>query len=265
MTALRSLSPILLAKNMRAILVVLAVLLPAELQAAEIKVLTTGILRGFFPQLISQFEHSSGHKVALATTTPFALKDRLLQGEDADVVIGVTPIMKDIEQAGKIIQASRAKLGEVYVAVAVRAGASRPDLSTPDAVKRAILRAKAVAINDPKGGSNIARFVMGLADRFEFNAELRSRFKLFPGGGDQVARAVVNGDADFGITISSEILAVKGAEIAGRLPPEMQQVIIAYAFLVPGTTQEEAGAAFIKFLLSPDAKTLMKANGIAAD
>jgi molybdate transport system substrate-binding protein len=250
---------------MRAILVALALLLPAELQAAEIKVLTTGIFRGFFPQIISQFESSSGHKVVLITATPFALKDRLLNGEDADVVIAVTPIMKDIEQAGKIIQASRAKLGQTYVAAAVRAGAPRPDLSTPDAVKHAILAAKAVAINDPKGGSNIARFVMGLADRFAFDDELRSRFKLFPGGGDQVAKAVVNGDADFGITISSEILAVKGAEIAGALPPEMQQLIVAYGFLVPGTKQEEAGAAFIKFLLSSDVKTLLKANGIQTD
>jgi molybdate transport system substrate-binding protein len=250
---------------MRAILVSLAFLLPANLQAAEIKVLTTGIFRGVLPQIISQFERSSGHKVVLATATPFALKERLLKGEDADVVIAVTPIMRDIEQAGRIIQASRARVGQTYVAVAVRAGAPRPDLSTPDAVKQAILIAKAVAVNDPKGGSNVARFVMGLADRFAFNAEMRSRFKLFPGGGDQVVRAVVNGDADFGITISSEILAVKGAEIAGPLPSEMNDVIVAYGFLVPNTKQEEAGAAFIKFLLSPDVKALLKANGIAAD
>ena len=247
---------------MRAVVIALAVLFVGHAQAEEIKVLTTGIFRGVYPILIPQFERSSGHKVVLTTETPGALKQKLLAGADADVVIAITPIMKDIEQGGKIDQASRAKLGQTYVAVAVRAGAPKLDLGTPDAVKRAILAAKAVAINDPKGGSNIGRFVMALADRFAFDAETRSRFKLLPGGGDAVANAVLNGDADFGITISSEILSVKGTEIAGPLPPEMNDLIVAYGFLVPGTKHAEAGTVFINFLLSGEAKRLLKANGI---
>jgi molybdate transport system substrate-binding protein len=231
-------------------------------EAAEVKVLSTGIFRGIFPALISQFERASGHKINLQIETPFALKEKLLNGLDTDVVIAVTPIMKDIEAGAKIIPESRVAIGEVYIAAVVRSGVSNPDLTTPDAVKHLIRSARSVAINDPKSGSNVGRFVLGLADRFAFDDELRSRLKMYPGGGDQVAKAVVNAEVDFGITISSEILSVKKAKIAGRLPPEMNQVIVAYGFLVPGTKQLEAGGAFLAFLRSPEAKSIMTSNGI---
>lgn len=72
----------------------------------------------------------------------------------------------------------------------------------------------------------------------------------------------MNGDADFGITISSEILSVKGVEISGPLPPEMNDLIVAYGFLIPGTKHAEAGTAFINFLLSEETKRLLKTKGI---
>jgi ABC-type molybdate transport system substrate-binding protein len=94
------------------------------------------------------------------------------------------------------------------------------------------------------------------------SCELRSRFILIPGGGNQVAQAVLRGDADFGITISSEISSVKGVEIAGPLPPEMNQIGTAYGFLVPGTKQVAAGATFIAFMRSAEARRLMLGAGI---
>jgi molybdate transport system substrate-binding protein len=247
---------------MRSIIVAFVLLYSVPLQAAEIKVLTTGFFRGVFPTLIPKFELNSGHKVVLATETPGVVKEKLLKGDSPDVVFAVDNMMKDIEQGGKIIEDSRTKIGQVYIAAVIRTGAPKLDLSTPDAVKRAILAAKAVAINDPKGGSYIGRFVMGLADRFAFDDQLRSRLKLFPGGGDQVSEAVLRGDADFGITISSEIAAVKGVEISSPLPPEMNNVIVAYGFLLSGTQQAEAGKALIKFMISPEAKSLLKTKGI---
>ena len=204
--------------SMRATVIALAVLFAGHAQAEEIKVLATGIFRGVYPIVVQQFEHSSGHKVILTTETPGVLKQKLLAGVHADVVIAISPIMKDIEQAG--------------------------------------------AINDPRGGSNIGRFVMALAERFDFDAETRSRLKLVPGGGDAVAKTVLNGDADFGITISSEILSVKGMEISGPLPPDMNELIVGYGFLVPGTNRVEAGTAFLTFLRSEETKRLLKAHGI---
>lgn len=246
----------------RTIIIIFVMIFSVPVHAAEIKVLTTGLLMGVFQTLIPEFERNSGHKVVLTTATPGVLTQKLQAGESPDVVFAVDGLMKDIEQAGKVIEDSRTIIGEVYIVAVIRTGALKLDLSTPEAVKRAMLAAKAVAINDPKGGSFVGRFVMGLADRFAFDDELRSRLKLFPGGGDKVCEAVLDGDADFGVTISSEIAAVEGVEISGPLPPAMNRVQHSIGFLVPGTQQAEAGIALIKFMVSPKAKLLLKTKGI---
>lgn len=250
-------------RGLRYVCIVFAtVVYGAFANAAEVKVLSTGFFRGIYPDLIAKFEHSSGHKIALTIETPFALRDKLIGGFDADVVVATTQIMDDIRKAGKVTTESIAPLGQVYIAVAVRTGAAKPDLSNLDSVKHSIRSAKAVAISDPKGGAAIGRFILSLADKFSFDRELRSRFILIPGGGNQVAQAVLRGDADFGITISSEIASVKGVEIAGPLPAEMNQIGTAYGFLVPGTKQVEAGTAFIAFMRSAEARRLMVGDGI---
>ena len=234
----------------------------AQAQAAEIKVLSTGIFRAVYPSVVQQFEQASGNKVVLTIETPFSLRDKLINGAETDVVVAPSPVMKDIEAAGKIVPDSRSAIGETSIVVVLRDGASAPDLSSPGTVKQSIRKAKAVAINDPSTGSNVGRFIMGLADKFAFDDELRSRFKMYRGGGDQVANAVVNGEADFGITLSSEALTAKGAKIGGRLPPEMNQINIAYGFLVPEAKEPDAGRAFIAFLHTPQVATLMSESGI---
>jgi molybdate transport system substrate-binding protein len=249
---------------MKAVIAVIAFALafPVQAESAEIKVVTQGAFRGILPTLAPVFERASEHKVTFSIFTPGVLKERLLKGEAADVAFLDDKLFPDVERAGKIIAGSRTELGGAYVAVAIRAGEPKPDLSTPDAVKRMIRAAKSVAISDPAGGSSQGPFVLGLADRFAFDAELRSRFKLIPGAGNHVAEAVVKGDAEIGITISTAIIFVKGAEIAGPLPPQMQNRSVYYAVLVTGTTQPKAGKALIDFMLSPEAKSVMKSSGV---
>jgi molybdate transport system substrate-binding protein len=229
---------------------------------AEIKVLTPGMFRGVFPILIPEFERASGHKVALTTVTPGIVRRKLLEGESPDVAFAVDHQMQELKQAGKVVTNGCTEIGRVFVAAAIRTGAPKLDLSTPDAVKRAIRAARSVAINDPKGGSNIGRYMMDLADRFAFDDELRSRFKLIPGSGDKTSEAVARGDADFGFTISSEIIVVRGAEISGPLPPEMNSTFVTYGFLVPGTQKAEAGMAFVNFMVSSMTKAMLRTQGI---
>ena len=229
---------------------------------AELKVLTPGLFRGVFPTLIPEFERTSGCKVALTTVTPGIVRRKLLDDESPDVAFAVDHQMQELEQAGKVQTDGCTEIGRVFVAAAIRAGARKLDLSTPDSVKREIRAAKSVAINDPKGGSNIGRYMMELADRFAFDDELRSRLKLIPGSGDKTSEAVARGEADFGFTISSEIIVVRGAEISGPLPPEMNSTFVTYGFLVPGTRQVEAGMAFINFMVSPTTKAMLRTQGI---
>ena len=233
-----------------------------ETGAAELRVLSQGAFRGILPIVARMFERASAHTVTFGIFTPGALQARLLSGEIADVAFVSAQRIAAIEQAGRIVAGSRTTLGDAFTAVAVRAGTPKPDLSTPDAVKRAIRAAKSVAISDPGDGAVQGRFVLDLADRFGFDAELRSRFKLVPGGGNRVAEAVVNGEADIGITLSTEIVFVDGAEIGGPLPPNMQNRGLFYAVMIAGTAQPEAAKAFIDFMVSPETKSVMRANGV---
>jgi molybdate transport system substrate-binding protein len=242
--------------------VLLVSLIPVTAQTSEITLLTTGIFRGFYPALISKYEETSSDKIKLVVQTPFVLKDSVINGLEADAIIAVTPILKDIESSTGVVPASKTEIGRVYTAVVIRAGAPKPDLSTLESVKRSISAAKAVAINDPKGGSAVGRFLMAAFDKYGFDDELRSRFKLYPGGGDIIGGAVVKGEADFGISISSEIIAVKGTEIAGALPPELNVPTVAYGFVSSHAKEPEGAKAFLAFLHSPAAKSLMSANGI---
>jgi molybdate transport system substrate-binding protein len=191
------------------------------------------------------------------------LTERILKGERADVVFTAGARLPALEKAGKIIPQSRVELGGAYVAVAIRAGAFKPDLSDAEAVKQLIKTAKVVAISDPSGGAVQGRFVLDLADRFKFDQELRSRFKLIPGGGNRVAEAVANGEADIGITLSTEIVYVKGAEIAGPLPPEMQNLAVFYAVMMADSREPEAAKEFMAFMLTPEAKRVTKEYGVA--
>jgi molybdate transport system substrate-binding protein len=229
---------------------------------AEINVLTPGMFRGVFPTLIPLFEQNSGHRVELTTVTPGVVKQMLLGGEKPDVAFAVDHQIDELVAAGRVLAGTETAIGGVYVAVAVRPGSPKLDLSSAEAVMRTIRAAKSVAINDPKGGSNIGRHMMELADRFAFDDELRSHFKLVPGSGDKAAAAVARGEADFGITVSSEIIVVPGVEISGPLPPEMNSNYVTYGFLVPETREVEAGRAFIEFLTTSRAKALMRAGGI---
>jgi len=190
------------------------------------------------------------------------VKQKLLAGERPDVAFAVDHQMKELQAAGKVLAQGCTDVGRVFVAAAIRTGARKLDLATPDSVKREIRAAKAVAINDPKGGSNIGRYMLELADRFSFDEELRSRFKLIPGSGDKTAAAVARGEADFGFTISSEIIVVPGAEISGPLPPGMNCTFVTYGFLIPGTQQAAAGMAFINYLVTPRTKAMLRAAGI---
>ena len=129
-------------------------------------------------------------------------------------------------------------------------------MSTTDAVKKAVLAAKIIALGDQSG----IHFIR-VADRFGFGPELKSRMKLIQGGGVAVATAVANGEADMAVTLMSEILSVPGVDVAGPLPPEMQNIIITFAVLVPYGKESEGGKALINFLTTPAAINVFKSKG----
>src|SRR5229473_5055446 len=244
------------------VIIGLAFALGTHVEAAEMKVISTGGARAVMTSIVPEFERKSGYKVGIDFGTPGNMRDRLLQGEAADVAIAIAATLPDLEKAGKIASGTRMEFASSYVGVVVRAGAPKLDVSTPEGVKRAMLMAKTVALSDPKAGTQLGATFIAAADRLGFGAELRSRTKLILGPGSDVAEAVARGEADLGVTLISEILPVSGAALAGELPSNIMPPTVIHAFLVSGAKDTETAKVFLEFLRSSNASGIIDAKGM---
>jgi molybdate transport system substrate-binding protein len=240
----------------------LALALASHVEAAEIKVISTGGARAVMTSLVPEFERKSGHKVAIDFGTPGNMRDRLVQGEAADVAVAIAAVLPDLEKAGRIASGTRMEFAASYVGVVVRAGAPKLDVSAPDGVKHAMLAARTVALSDPKAGTQLGATFLGAADRLGFGPDLRSRTKFILGPGSDVAEAVAKGEADLGVTLISEILPVAGAALGGELPPDIMPPTVIHAFQVSGAKDVETAKVFLEFLRSPDARKFIEAKGM---
>jgi molybdate transport system substrate-binding protein len=228
----------------------------------EIIVLCVGGVQPAISILAPQFENQSDYKVSVSYVSPGgALRDRVISDQGVDVAFVPSPVLPDVEKAGKIVPGSCVEIARTPLAIGIRAGEPKPELTTPEAVKRAVLSAKSIALSDPTANSPIGKLFMEIAERFGFGEELKSRTVLINGGGVAVAEAVVNGEAEFGVTLMSEILSVPGTEIAGALPGDMQKLVVTSAILVPGGKEPEGGQALIEYLLTPEAIDVFKLKG----
>src|SRR5262245_3436156 len=230
-----------------------------QASAADIKLLGGASMRVLLPELIAQFEKSSGHKVTVEYGTLGAITDRVMKGEAADVVI-VTGAQNDqLQNQGKLVAGSRAELAKAGYSVFVKAGAERPDVGTIDAFKRTMLAAKSIALGDPAGGGPLGIYSAGLMQRLGIADDLKARTKLLPSG-TQVAEAVAKGDADVGIGLASDAVVVPGL-VAIALPAEIQTYTTYTLGIVAGSTHVDAAKALIQFLISPAAKGALAAKG----
>ena len=228
---------------------------------SEIKVLATATVTGVLEALLPRFEAATGHKVALALATAGKVRDRLLAGEAADVAFVTASVIGEVDKSGKLIASSKIPFAKAPLGVAIKAGSAKPDVSSEEALKRLILSSKTIALTDPNGGGNTGRYFMGVADKLGVGAELKAKTRLYRDGG-HVSEGVAHGEADWGITVVSEIVPIAGAEVGGILPASIQNVSTTYAALVTGTSQEAAGRALIAFLASPTAAAALKKNGM---
>jgi molybdate transport system substrate-binding protein len=242
----------------------IALVMPFHADAADIKVLCVGGVKPALSILVPRFERASGHRVKITYVSPGgALRDRVLADHDVDVALAPSTVLDAIAKAGKIVAGSTVEIARTPIAVGIRAGAEKPDLSTPETVKRAVLASKSIAVGDPKANSPIGQYFMSVADRFGFGPELKSRLVLIQGGGVTVAEAVAKGDAEMAVTLMSEILEVPGVEVAGPLPPQMQNIVVTSAMLVTGGGQPAFARAFIEFLRTPEAIAIFRSKGQA--
>ena len=230
--------------------------------AAEVRVMISGGLSAAYNALVPEFERTTGNKVITAYgpsmgTTTNAIPVRLERGEPADVLIMVGYALGDLVKQGKVVPDSRVDLVNSKIGVAVKAGAPKPDISSADAVKRALLAAKSVAYSDSASGVYISTEMF---EKLGIAAELKDKARKIPA--TPVAEIVARGEAELGFQQISELKAVSGVDIIGPLPDSLQQVTIFSAGIAAVSKEPEAGRALIKFLASPAAKDKIVNSGL---
>ena len=235
----------------------LVLALSGAAQAAEIQVLSSNAMKTVLEELAPQFEKATAHKLAIKYAPAAELKARIEKGEACDVAILTTATLDDLIRQGKLAAATRADIARSGVGVAIRKGAARPDISTADAFKRALLAAKSIAyVGTGATGPNMRK----IFDGFGIGDEMKAKTKLLSGVG--AAEAIAHGEAELGFTQVSEILSIAGAELAGPLPPEVQ-IYTVFPTAVGTGAKEAAGAqALIKFLTAPAAAPVIRAKGM---
>jgi molybdate transport system substrate-binding protein len=231
----------------------------AVVRAAEIRLLSASALHPAIDALIPDFEKSSGHKVTVAYGTAGAVADRVQKGEAADIVVTSVPMFDQLQAQGKVVAGDRAIIAKVGVGAFVRKGAAKPDISSTDAFKRAMLAAKSIAYPDPAGGGASGIYLASLLERLGIAAEMKSKTKLSTLG--TLYASVANGDIEIGFNQVSEILAQPTVELVGPLPPAIQNYTQFAPGIVTGSSQTDAARAFVTFLSSPAAKTVLNARG----
>jgi molybdate transport system substrate-binding protein len=249
----------------RLIVLSLLILLVAEAGiagASEVRVMISGGLATPYKELVPQFERETGNTVITAYgpsmgTTENAIPVRLARGEAADVLIMVGDALAEMIEQGKAVKTSRVDLVRSPIGIAVRAGASKPDIRTPDALKQALLNAKSVAYSDSASGVYVGT---ELFKRLEIAAEMKDKARMIPA--EPVASVVARGDAELGFQQISELLPIAGADLVGPLPPEVQKITIFSAGITSSASQAEAGRALIAFLASAAAAPALKRAGL---
>ena len=229
-------------------------------RAAEIKLLSASALHPAIDALIPDFEKSSGHKVTVAYGTAGAVADRVQKGDSADIVLSSVPMIDRLQAQGKIVAADRAIIAKVGVGAFMRKGAAKPDISSADAFKRAMLAARSIAYPDPAGGGASGIYVASLLERLGIAVEMKPKTKLFPPA-EVLYASVASGDVEIGFNQISEILAQPTVELAGPLPSAIQNYTQFAPGILTGSSQTDAGRALLAFLSSPAAQTVLKARG----
>src|ERR1700716_181905 len=230
--------------------------------AAEVRVMISGGLTAAYNALVPEFERATGHKVLTAYgpsmgTTTNAIPVRLERGEPADVLIMVGYALGDLVKKGKVVADSTVDLVKSPIGVAVKSGAPRPDISSVDAVKRALLATKSIAYSDSASGVYVSTEMfekLGIADA------MKDKARKIPA--TPVGEIVARGDAEIGFQQVSELLPVQGIDIVGQLPPELQKITVFSAGIASVSKEPEAGKALIKFLASPAAAPAIIKSGM---
>jgi len=228
-----------------------------EFAMAEIRVLSSIATREAYLELVPQFEKASGHTVATTWSGTTAIMQKMAAGERYDLVMISATELDELIGQGKLAAGSRVDLAKSGIGVCVRKGARRPDVSTPEALKQALLDAKTVGYTSGPSGVYMGQLVerLGIADA------VKAKFKSVPSGGT-IGTIVASGDCEIGFQQVSELVHIPGIDYIGPLPAEVQRMTTFSCGLQTGAAERQAAKALVAFLTTPAARQVIAKHGL---
>jgi molybdate transport system substrate-binding protein len=232
-------------------------------EAAELKVLSAIGMQSVMEDLGPKFEGATGHKIAISFATAGAAVKRAQGGEAADVVIATRQGIDRLVKNGKAAADNVTALANAGISVAIRKGAPKPDISSPDALKRTLLSAKSISsVEQAIGGASGIHFAKVL-DRLGIANEMKSK-TVFPNPKTpaEVGVLVANGEAEIGVHVIVELISVTGIDLVGPLPGDLQDIIIFTVAIMSGAKDAAAAKALVDFLRTPESAKVIKTKGM---
>ena len=246
--------------KMYLVVAMLALGVAGRLHAAEITLIAPGGIKSAIEQMIPVFELQTGHKVHATIGPGVVVKSRVAKGEAFDVAV-LQPPYPEVLASGHVVAGSERPLADVAVGIAVRTGAPHPDVSTPEAVKAALLAARSIAYPDPERGAAAGVGIEVMLKSLGIAEQLKPKIRLAQGGVGAMA-ATASGEADIGMTFVSEIISEAGVELAGPLPASMLPPTRLSGLLGAHSSVPAAARELLAYLASPAAAGVYKARGL---
>src|SRR5262244_3465740 len=229
----------------------------AMVNADEIRVLSTQATEEAYRELVPQFEKAAGHKVTTVFTGTLDANKRLAAGESYDLLIMSAPSIEEHIKAGKVVPGSRVDLAKSGVGVGVKAGAPKPDISTTEALKKALLAARSIGYSTGPSGV----YMVGVFQRMGIADEIRGKLKQTPTG-VFVGSIIANGEAEIGFQQVSELSFFPGIDYVGPLPAEVQLITVFSAGIPAGSKQADAAKALVSFVTAQAAAAIFKKHAL---
>lgn len=232
---------------------------------SEIKLLSSTAMKTSFDELLPKFERATGHKVTTDYCPSPRVAKRIAEGEACDVAVSNAAAMGDLVKQGKIVAGTPADIARSAMGLAVQKGAPKPDISTEEKFKEAMLAAKSLGMSNPVGGGVSGAILFRAFERLGIMDAMKNKVTFGPGGpAGLIGNYLVRKEVEVGIQQMPELMAVPDIDIVGPLPDGIQSISVFTVGASTGARDPEAAKALVKFLATPEAATVVRSKGLEA-
>ncbi len=236
-------------------------LIGGDAGAAELKVLSALATRTMMEELGPTFKRTAGYRLAITFATAGEAVKRVQGGEVFDVVILPRPAFASLLKGGKTAAEDVTDIARSGIGIAIRKGASRPDISSPEALRRTLLAATSITYANPAGGGAAGIHFSKVLDRLGIAEQMKSKTTFHPRA-DETGILVANGEAEIGVNQFQVLMPVAGIDIVGPLPGDLQDTIVFAAAIMAGASNAEGARALVASLRSLQSAAVIRAKGM---